>query len=88
MNKVYLVNKVFETHDELLTATLAEAHEIAGNSQITVRGIKHVLDVGRDMPIDQALNYVYTYNTAYLHSKDFVAVMEQRAQKAARKASA
>ena len=40
--------------DQLLTDSMAMAREIAGNSPIAVRHIKHCVDEGLDLPLERS----------------------------------
>ena len=77
-----LVNEVFGSHEELYAAAAAMAHEIAENAPLTVRGVKDVLDFGRDSTVADGLAYVAAYNAAFLASEDLgeaiAAFMEKR----------
>jgi len=77
-----LVNEVFGSHEELEAAAAAMAREIAENAPLTVRGVKDVLDFGREHGVADGLAYVAAYNTAFLASEDLgeamAAFMEKR----------
>ena len=78
-----LVNSV---HDDA-AATLAEAQrlagEIAANSPLVLRGIKHVLAAGEGRNVKEALDYVALWNSSFLLSNDLTeaitAFLEKRA---------
>jgi enoyl-CoA hydratase len=61
------------------------ATEIANNAPIAVRGIKHVLEWGIGKTVDERLDYVAIWNSAFLASADLgeavSAFMERRAPK-------
>ncbi len=77
-----LVNEVFGSHEELHAAAAAMAREIAANAPLTVRGVKDVLDFGKDRSVADGLAYVAAYNAAFLASEDLgeamAAFMEKR----------
>ncbi|MBL4849710.1 MAG: crotonase/enoyl-CoA hydratase family protein [Planctomycetes bacterium] len=81
--EIGLVNTVHPTPEATRSAAYALAAEIAANSPLAVRGIKQVLEFGEGKPIATALEYVATWNAAFLASEDLAeaaaAFMEKRA---------
>jgi enoyl-CoA hydratase len=78
------LNRVLPTHEETVAAALEMAGEIAGKSPLAIAGIKQVLNAGRDMSIDQGLEYVAVWNAAMLQGEDMrKAVMAQMAKETA-----
>lgn len=77
-----LVDAVFDTSEALSRAALAEASEIARNPPFVVQSTKEVLNRSRGMTIEQGLDYVATWNSAFLESDDLqeamMAFMERR----------
>lgn len=65
-----LVNDVYADREAAHAAADAMAHEIAANAPLVVRGVKHVLDACADRSVQDGLEYVATYNAAYLASHD------------------
>ncbi len=65
-----LVNHVYADKDALWAAADALAAQIAANAPLTVRGVKQVLDYSRDHSIDDGLNYVAAWNSAFMASED------------------
>ncbi len=65
-----LVNRVCETHGELMTEVHAQAARIAAKSPLAVRGTKEMLLYGRDHSVADGLNYVATWNSAMLHPEE------------------
>ena len=78
-----LVNDVHADFDAVVAAALAMAHEIAANSPLAVQGSKAVLRAGSSMTVEQGLDYVALWNSAFLPSNDLseamVAFMQKRA---------
>jgi enoyl-CoA hydratase len=64
------LNKVADSHEAAIEAGMALAHEIAGKSPLAITGIKQVLNAGRDMTIDQGLEYVAVWNAGMLQGDD------------------
>ena len=65
-----LVNRVFADVDQLRVGVRTIATGIATKSPLTVRGIKQVLNYGRDHTVADGLNYVATWNAAMLLGDD------------------
>lgn len=65
-----LVNQVFTTPDALHDGVCQMAQRIAGKSPLAIRGIKEMLNYGRDHSVADGLNYVATWNAAMLISAD------------------
>jgi enoyl-CoA hydratase len=64
------LNRVFASHAETVEGALALAKEIASKSPLAVAGIKQVLNAGRDLTIEQGLEYVAVWNAAMLQGED------------------
>jgi len=76
-----LVNEVFADRAALDAGAAALAREIASNPPLVVRGIKQVLDYADGKSIDDALEYVATWNSAFLASEDLAEAAAAFAQK-------
>jgi enoyl-CoA hydratase len=68
--RIGLVNDVVDDRDALDAAALAMAGEIAANPPLTVRGVKQVLAYGDGHSVQEGLEYVATWNAAFLASED------------------
>jgi enoyl-CoA hydratase len=64
------VNRVYPNAAETHKAAQELAAEIAANSPLAVQGSKQVLRATGSMSVDESLDYVATWNSAFLHSKD------------------
>ncbi len=77
-----LVEQVYESNEALFAAAHAEAVAVAKNSPLVVAGTKEVMNRTREMTVEQGLDYVVTWNSAFLASKDLqeamLAYMERR----------
>lgn len=73
--KIGLVNDVYPDQDALFKAARQLAEEIAANSPLVVQGVKHILRKGESLTVDEALEYVALYNTAFLRSDDLAEAM-------------
>lgn len=68
-----LVEAVFESKAEMLSAARSAAKEIAGNSPIAVQGTKHVMNFQTERVAQESLDYVRLWNSAFLKSDDLIA---------------
>jgi enoyl-CoA hydratase len=67
-----LVSRVFADADATYGAALDIAGDIAANSPLAVQGAKAVLSAGEGRSVEENLDYIALWNTAFLHSNDFV----------------
>ncbi|XP_022145176.1 delta(3,5)-Delta(2,4)-dienoyl-CoA isomerase, peroxisomal, partial [Momordica charantia] len=65
-----LVSKSFASKEDLDNGVTKIAEEIASKSPLAVVGTKAVLLKSRDLSVEQALDYVATWNSATLFSDD------------------
>jgi enoyl-CoA hydratase/carnithine racemase len=65
-----LVNRCFDTPDELFAGVLELARTIASKSPLAVRGTKAMLNYARDHSVADSLEHVATWNAAMLLSRD------------------
>lgn len=78
--QIGLIGRAHESRDALYSAVGELARRIATKSALTVRGIKHNLLYARDHTVDDALDYVATWNASALLSNDALhAVQSARA---------
>lgn len=75
------VNSVHETREATIEAAFAMAREIASKSPLAITGIKQVLNAGRDMTIEQGLEYVAVWNAAMLQGDDMARAVTAQMQK-------
>ncbi|MBS3962247.1 MAG: crotonase/enoyl-CoA hydratase family protein [Sandarakinorhabdus sp.] len=76
------VNRVLPDHAATVAAAFEMAREIASKSPLAITGIKQVLNAGRDMTIDQGLEYVAVWNAAMLQGDDMKRAVLAQMQKA------
>lgn len=76
-----LVNRVFADQQQLQAGVQTIAVAIAAKSPLTVRGIKEVLNFGRDHDVATGLSFVATWNAAMLLSEDSREAMAAAIQK-------
>lgn len=65
-----LVSGVHDDREAVCEAARAEARLIAGLSPVAVQGVKHVLNCQDGMTVQQGLDYVATWNAAFVQSED------------------
>jgi len=80
--RIGLVSDIHPNRDETIAAAYELATEIASNAPLTVRGVKQVLDQRIQGSVRQGLDYVATWNSAFIQSEDLgeavAAFMERR----------
>lgn len=70
-----LINEVYADVAETQSAAKTLAAEIAANSPLVVRGVKQVLRYGEDKTVQEGLDYVAVWNSAFLLSDDLAEAM-------------
>lgn len=76
------VNALHTDREATIDAAFAMAREIASKSPLAIAGIKQVLNAGRDMTIDQGLEYIAVWNAAMLQGDDMKRAVMAQMQKA------
>jgi enoyl-CoA hydratase len=76
-----LVTRVLPDSSAVLAAALETANEIAANSPLAVQGSKAVLNGGEGRTVNEALDYVALWNTAFLQSNDLLEAVMAYTQK-------
>ena len=74
-----LVNKVFDSHEEMMSAVKIIAEEIASKGPLAVAGTKEILNYGRDHTIEESLNHVALWNAAMGISDEMSVAFEAKA---------
>lgn len=64
------VNQVAPDHEAAVEAAFAMAREIAGKSPVAVAGCKTIINRGREMTVEEGLDYVGVWNAAFLQGDD------------------
>lgn len=76
------VNRVFETQEEMLSAVMEIAQQIAAQSPMAVTGTKEMLNYSRDHSVDESLRYMATWQAGMFQLPDvqeaMTAPMEKR----------
>jgi len=68
--EIGLVNKSFSNKEDMMKGVLALAKVIAAKPPLVIRGTKHIMQYTRDHSVSESLNYMATFNAAYLLSED------------------
>jgi enoyl-CoA hydratase len=76
-----LVNQCYASRETLIDGVMAIATTIAAKSPLSIRGTKEVLRYTRDHSVDDALNYMSTWNAAMLLSEDLAAAFKATMKK-------
>jgi enoyl-CoA hydratase len=70
-----LVNRVYADPEALHQGARELAAEITANSPLTVRGVKQMLRILEGRTVEEALDYVAVWNSAFLGSNDLIEAM-------------
>jgi len=73
--EINLVNRVYPDADRTLAAARDLAERIAENSPLAVQGTKRVLQFCENKTVEDGLDYVATWNAAFLKSDDLTEAM-------------
>ncbi len=65
-----LLNEVYDSQESLMTGALKLAAEIADNSAAAVKGTKKILNYMEDHSVEDGLNYVAAWNSAFFNTKE------------------
>ncbi len=76
-----LVNRVFPDTDSMLKGAADLASAIAANSPLVVQGAKAVLRAGEGRSVQEGLDYVAVWNSAFLLSDDLTEAMTAFAER-------
>ncbi len=76
-----IVNECYESKEEMIEKVTALADTIASKSPLSIRGTKEMLRYSRDHSVEDGLNYISTWNAAYLLSTDLMEAFSASIQK-------
>jgi len=79
--EIGLVNEVYPTQEAMLADVMEIAREIAGHSPLVVWGSKEMLNYARDHSVEEALNYVATWQTGMFDPGDVEEIFRARQEK-------
>lgn len=79
--EIGLVNEVYDSQEEMLTAVLATAKEIASKSPIAIAGSKVMMNYARDHSIDESLDYIALWQTGMFEPLEMQESFQAKAEK-------
>ncbi|CAE6734593.1 crotonase/enoyl-CoA hydratase family protein [Paraburkholderia haematera] len=79
--QIGLVNRVYDSPDDLQRGVREIAAAIAAKSPLSIRGIKEMVLYSRDHSVADGLNYIATWNAAMLLSQDLTEAMTAAREK-------
>ena len=80
-HEVGLINYVYPSQEEMITAAFEMAEKISSKSPLAMWGTKDVLNYSRDHTVEEGLKYVAMWNGATLHKEDVMKSMMSKMQK-------
>ena len=79
--EIGLVNEVYPTQEAMLESVMETAREIAGHSPLAVWGSKEMLNYARDHSVEEALDYIATWQAGMFQPQDVKEAFEARQEK-------
>jgi enoyl-CoA hydratase len=79
--EIGLVNEVYPTQEAMLEGVMEIAREIAGHSPLAVWGSKEMLNYARDHSVEEALDYIATWQAGMFQPQDVKEVFRARQEK-------
>jgi enoyl-CoA hydratase len=79
--EIGLVNEVYPTQEAMLAGVMEIAREIAGHSPLAVSGSKEMLNYARDHSVEEALNYIATWQAGMFQPQDVKEAFGARQEK-------
>ncbi len=79
--EIGLVNEVYPDHATMMAAVMATAREIAQRSPLAVTGSKVMINYARDHSIDDALDYIATWQSGMFHPTDMMEAFAAQSEK-------
>jgi len=76
-----LVNKVFDTREDMMEGVMEVAKDIASKGPLAIAGTKESLNYGRDHTVEESLNHIALWNTAVGISDEMGEVFKAKAEK-------
>ena len=73
-----LVNKVFESQEDMLTGVMTIANEIAANAPLAVHGCKRAITYARDHTTQEGLEWIGMWNASMLQNDEIIEAMAAR----------
>ena len=76
-----LLNRVFNSHEEMLDGVFAIAKEIASKAPLAVYGCKRLINYSKDHSTADTLDYVAIWNASMMQGQEMQEAMQSRAEK-------
>jgi len=73
-----LVNKVFESQEDMLTGVMTIANEIAANAPLAVHGCKRAITYARDHTTQEGLEWIGMWNASMLQNDEIMEAIAAR----------
>lgn len=73
-----LVNRVYDTHEDMLAEVMEIAREIAGNAPLAVHGCKRAITYARDHSTQEGLEWIGMWNASMLQNDEILEAMTAR----------
>ena len=73
-----LVNRVYDTHEDMLAGVMEIAREIAGNAPLAVHGCKRAITYARDHSTQEGLEWIGMWNASMLQNDEIMEAMTAR----------
>ena len=73
-----LVNKVFESQEDMLAGVMAIANEIAANAPLAVHGCKRAITYARDHTTQEGLEWIGMWNASMLQNDEIMEAISAR----------
>ena len=70
-----LVNRVYDTHEDMLARVMEIAREIAANAPLAVHGCKRAITYARDHSTQEGLEWIGMWNASMLQNDEIVEAM-------------
>ncbi len=76
--EIGLVNEVYPTQEAMLESVMEVAREIAGHSPLVVWGSKEMLNYARDHSVEEALDYIATWQAGMFDPQEVVEIFRAK----------
>jgi enoyl-CoA hydratase len=73
-----LVNRVYDTHEDMLAGVMEIAREIAANAPLAVHGCKRAITYARDHSTQEGLEWIGMWNASMLQNDEIMEAMTAR----------
>lgn len=75
-----LINRVFDTQDDMLAGVMDIAREIAANAPLAVHGCKRAITYARDHSTQEGLDWIGLWNASMMHNEEILEAMAARSE--------